>query len=404
MTKTLVLALSTDPGGPVLWAVGADGVLERWGRLDGPEEIGSLALGDVDAAVAVVPGEDVLLRTVELPAKRDAEARAAVPFLLEDDVAVDPEDLHFALGPLSEDGRRKVALTARGRMEAWRKALAGVNGPKTAIVPDFLALRPADKSFTLVEREGRVLGIDARGQGFAAETDLARLLGKSLAADASAIRLYTNDPTRLAPEEGWGAADVAVEPAPSDEAFLQALLTGLAAGTPLDLRQGAYANDNTWTAALMPWRRAGVLAALIVLVFGMLTLSEAWRYDRMADVMQARAETVLRDALPDVKRVVNPRAQLKAAMGEMQAGGTGRFLQLSSLLFQSIEDLPAIELRDIRYFSERQEIAASLTYESYTDLEGLKVAVTSNGGRFEEGGSRQVGDKIVGDVTLGLQR
>ena len=113
MSGTLVIALPAMPGDPVLWGLFADG-LTASGR----------ALADVpadraDQVWAVVPGGDVLMRRVEIPARSDAQARAALPYLLEDDVAVELDGLHFAMGPAGGDGRRPVAVVSKTKMDIW---------------------------------------------------------------------------------------------------------------------------------------------------------------------------------------------------------------------------------------------------------------------------------------------
>ncbi len=62
----------------------------------------------------LVPGTDVLLTEPELPAKAGAKLQQIVPYALEEQLAEDIDDLHFAIGKRSGDApTTPVAVVAR---------------------------------------------------------------------------------------------------------------------------------------------------------------------------------------------------------------------------------------------------------------------------------------------------
>src|SRR5215510_4645314 len=80
--------------------------------------------------VAIVPGTEVLTTESDAPAKGAAKLAQVVPFALEERVADEIEDLHFALGERNADtGRVPVVVVARARIDAWLAELraAGLN-------------------------------------------------------------------------------------------------------------------------------------------------------------------------------------------------------------------------------------------------------------------------------------
>src|SRR4051794_19043541 len=72
----------------------------------------------------IVPASDVLGVDSDVPAKSAAKLAQVVPFALEERVADEIENLHFALGERSaETGRVNVLVVERSRMDAWLEQL-----------------------------------------------------------------------------------------------------------------------------------------------------------------------------------------------------------------------------------------------------------------------------------------
>ena len=67
--------------------------------------------------IVLVPGTDVLLAEPVLPLKSGAKLAQVVPFALEEQLAADVEDLHFAVGKRDSRPGTPVAAVARTRMD-----------------------------------------------------------------------------------------------------------------------------------------------------------------------------------------------------------------------------------------------------------------------------------------------
>ncbi|MGF1456517.1 MAG: type II secretion system protein GspL [Alphaproteobacteria bacterium] len=392
--------------GAVSWVLVRDNAVAASGRLDGPEGLAALAEthGEVDRILAVVPGTDVGVHRATVPSRREGEARTAAPFVIEDDLAVDPEDVHVALGPANETGARLLLVADHGRMAVWRQALAPFAGLPVDLVPETLAFPCADEGAVLVDRGAHVLVLAGASKAVAVDTDLLPLLLPGLlegVPPSSPLCVYGQDPAALIGEGASGRTLVA-EAALDDTAFLARCADPARAS--VSLLQGPYKLRGRWTVQPALWGRAAALAACAVLVLVGIEASEAARLSARADRLHRQTEAVFREAFPDVRRIVNPRAQMKSRLKDLGAGSADPFLSLTAVLFRGLEALPAVEIRDLRYYAERGELGVSVTYQDYGDLERLKAAVTGAGGRFSEGGSRQQGGRIVGDVTIGLLR
>ena len=106
--------------------------------------------------IVLVPGTDVLLAEPVLPVKSGAKLAQVVPFALEEHLAADVEDLHFAVGKRESRPGTPVAVVSHARMEAWLALLADAGLHADAIYPETAALPETPNAVTLLIDGARV--------------------------------------------------------------------------------------------------------------------------------------------------------------------------------------------------------------------------------------------------------
>ncbi len=134
MATYFVIHLSETADEPVSWIA----VDDRGTRREAPGN-GSLE----DAArqvrerpvIVLVPGIDVVTLNAEIPA-RGARLLAALPYALEDQLADDVEDLHFAAGTRRDDGTTPVAVVASATLVGWLERLEAAGITPARVVPE----------------------------------------------------------------------------------------------------------------------------------------------------------------------------------------------------------------------------------------------------------------------------
>ena len=106
------------------------------GALANASHLSELTEKAAQRAVKVfVPGCDVLLKRLVVPTKSTKAMRAAVPYMLEDELAQDVDDLFFAYANISttntalDDNNYNcfVAITSRAQMQLWQSWLLDAN-------------------------------------------------------------------------------------------------------------------------------------------------------------------------------------------------------------------------------------------------------------------------------------
>lgn len=260
----------------------------------------------------LVPSEDVLTLTVDLPFPTRAQRVANLAYALEDAVGEPLATLHFALGMEMAPRRHIAGVVRHAKIQSWIAMLDQAELEPAILLPDALTLPMPSPGAWVVKAEGdRAVVRTDNGAGFAAPT---AMLDTAWAA-AGKPRLQTvGDPLPEALADG-------VE---HEAALLGAMGETVAVLPPLDLRQGPYAATRVGapnaakTIALVAG--IGVLAHIGILGIDTLLLHN------MAEKKEAEARAVLQGAAPQI--AAEDDLVAAAARIAPSAGGVRPFTRL----------------------------------------------------------------------------
>jgi len=123
--------------------------------------------------VGVVPGADVTIRSVDIPARQRAKVEAAIPFALEDTLSADIETLHFSLLKWTAGNPAIVGIASRDKMDQWIQDAADAGLRLDGVVPDslLLPLHPQSRMTLAVEDTGLIHVRDDEGASMVINDD-----------------------------------------------------------------------------------------------------------------------------------------------------------------------------------------------------------------------------------------
>lgn len=360
----LLLFLRDGFAPPHGWLRLRDGVVTARGAAGLPPPAADAGTID-ERVVLVVPGEDVVVHWVELPALSRPQAVAAARLMASEVSATPLDRLHVALG--SADGTaRAMALVSTERMAAWLGQAQALGFDPDSIMPEPLLLMPPESGVVRWARDGRHL---LRGDTVA------------LAADPVLAALMTEEP-----------------PVMIDDAAVEAGL-GAALATPaIDLRQGAFARRRRWRTDWALVRRLALLGGLMLLSVLAVQLVLIVKYSVAADRLERALATVARAALPRAAAIDDPAEQLAARLGELRGQGAG-FSATAAITFAAVRDTPNVELSALS-FDEQGVLRVTATAANPADLTALARRIEAGGlvvqaGEARPGGGRQIAELSV---------
>ncbi len=362
----LILIPATGSQSAPFLIVGADGyVLDR-----GELTLDGGAAPEPMRTVAVTPGGDVLVRWLDLPPGSTAQGRAAAAWMLRDQVAASPDRLATVLGPPTPAGEpRLVAVVSRSLIEAWTDYLAALGVRAEVFVPDVLTLSEpgtADDLSAVSFGEGMAL----RGRRFAAtvQPDLVELIAAG---------------RRVVPIQ--------------DPAAVERALVAAALAPPINLLDTGEREAK----AAGGWRRAAVLAALVVLSPLVLTVAGAVRDDMAAREARSGALAAIAAAAPDLARESDPVEALRRRV--VSAPPPGGVTAAAAALFTAVEAVEGAEL-DILIADPEDGVKATVSHPAHGDMAVIRRSMAGAGMSVTETGTLEDGGRIVSDITIGAGR
>ena len=379
MRNNLLLRIGQDVDGPCEWVLmGADG--EPAGTVrSGTLEEAAVAASGLRVSV-LTPASDCLLTSVGIPGSNRQKLLRAVPYALEEQLTVDVEDLHFALGPKLDDDSYAVLVIAIERIESILETCLEAGLEVARVIPEQLAIPcPSSGTCVIIDNDLALVRTD-RYAGYAIDTDnLGLMLSRQTIADeegvAGELRIYKAAGTAL--PDSVPAAELAVV-----EEYHGSPLGLLAAGAgspTIDLLQGPYSRSQEWGKLWRPWRATAALLLAGFVISHVVMGIDYYRLSKERDTLGSRIEEIYRQAFPAAKRVINPKVQMQQQLDQLlrsQGGGSG-FMTLLARAGDVLRSNKSIEISGASFRAGRLDV--DLTANSVQVLDQLKQTLAGKG-------------------------
>ncbi len=405
MSELAFIRLAARGDDPVDWWPADTGAVGR-----GTLEEAAAAVGQREVVVLVPTGQ-VRLATARVPGRHRAQRARAVPYSMEDDLACDVEDSHFALPAGGGASPLPVCVADRERMDCWTAALQEAGLRPAALVPDALVLPLAEDSWTVARVNGHVLVRTAANAGFMAEEDnLSTLLGLALEehdgprparlmvlADAD---VRADDGRGVAPDLAGAAAGLEVTVDDPPRPLLARAAAGYDRRTTLNLLQGDYAPGADDGERWRPWWVVAALAVLWLAMEGAIQVADFSRLKQQEARLDARIEATFRDALPGVTRMVNPRVQMERRLAFLEgreSGATG-LLPLLHAAGGVLRNTSDIKLAALSYRGDA--LYLDLQLPNLQGLDRLKSSLANTGRAVEIQNASAEGGRVRARLVL----
>jgi general secretion pathway protein L len=299
--------------------------------------------------VVFVPAADVRLASVDVPARSVQKVLQAAPYALEDQLAEDVDELHFALGPRQPAGGYPVAVASKARMDAWHASLAQAGLRADAIVPEQLALPFTDDDrIHLLAEPDEFTARTGAFRGFAcAPEDLSAVLKIADPESRCALRVllagdFNPDLSQLGRP---------VELLPGHRSALEVLVKHWKAEQSINLLQGAYSAREQINRNWAPWRLPAALAAGWVLASLVAGGVQTWRMRHEANAQDQRNVQRFQQLFPEETRIVGDLgAQLDSKLKAMKSAGTGGgMLKLLEPAAAALTSVPGLAVQSVQF-------------------------------------------------------
>lgn len=381
----LIIRLNPDAA-TAIWRLAAPGDAAQTGEWhpDAGDPTLSL-LAQRHPAWVLVPASDCAFHRVTLPAGARRNAQQALAFLLEEQLATEIEESHFALIHRDKSDCA-VAVVGREKMRAWQAWCEGLGLNVLALTPDALALPQNPTGWSAVRCGEQWLFRCETCSGMAVETPW---LGELLVhwPDLAPIACYSPPPDIAAP---W-------QPLPVQD------LLALAASNPqarkICLRKGNFAAKRR-PPTPRRWRTAIVATLALLLLWSGNRLHDHLALARQADAAVQASRDFYRQWFKAEKNLVNPRLQMQQHLRRLESvSARPALISRLGALQQIIAETPGIRLRALSFDATRNALQLEVSAVSSQALAQFSQRARA-GFRVQTGEMKPRADGIEGRLTL----
>lgn len=377
----------------------------EWSTVGGVSEQGDLATlasrVNGHRLVLAVPSEMLILARAKVPGRNRSAWLKAIPYALEEGLAEDVEDLHFAMGKAGLGEPVPVAVVRRETLMSWLTSCAQIGVFPNAVVPDALLLPYSENTWSVLLEKDRAVVRTGPSTGFACEHN-----GLALMLNLAIDEAGEHRPRQL---RFWGEAlsevsdqlnnlDIALSCVESNPRPLAMFTDNPSA---INLLQGPYSRKAQLGKWLRPWRVTAILVGVFLAVQFALQVSEYWLLQSERSRLLLSMEQLYRDAVPNARRIVNPRVQLETRLRELSQGRgsmEGGFFELLYRSGRTLADFQGVNLRGLRYKDKQLDL--DLESDSLEVFDRLKQRLDSQSDLETHMRTTKREGKVESQVTL----
>ena len=407
MADWLLLRLPRTPEEPASWLVA-----DARGAPAGPAQAGPLTLAAARAAgrrvCVLVPGTDVLLAEPDVPVRAGAKLQQLVPYALEEHLADDIDDLHFAIGRRAgETSRVPVAVVARALLNEWLAMLraSGIEPEAIYADSDLLPQNPG-QAVVLLEEDA----VFVRAPGASSVTLPADALAEALEIAQSGVDAPLTGARGLILYTGaaeWQRHSAQIEAARAhfDGIKIQ-LLTGgplalfaqqMPAATPINLLQGAYAPRASRAVGLKAWRVAAILLVSVIGLHLVGKIGELQVLKNRERQLDASIRDTFHAAMPGDPNTLDARRRMEQRLNATRGAGGGLLPALQALA-QARDATPGMSVQSLQFHGGALDM--KLSAPDAASLDRVSQSLRTNGWQADLTGGNNAAAGYEGHIQV----
>ncbi|ESP91830.1 type II secretion system protein GspL [Pseudoalteromonas luteoviolacea] len=398
MTEKLLVRVGQSQQEPVSWLIwsDSDSQIIASGELEHSGLLGELTEKASGRSVALLlPASSVQLKQVALPTKWNRKLERALPFMLEEHVASDIDEVFIALGEpttVEEQHYINIALCDLEWLQSWMSVFGDFDIEPTVIVPDALLLpTPEEGTLSAIQLQHQWLFKGAHWHIGAVELD------------------WVNDYLMLSPESEvvhYSPADslATTKSLCAKEAEYDLPLAICAQGLnalPINLRQGPFAAKKKQPQWWRDWRSGLIAASVALLAFVSVKSAQLFMLQSEADMYKTQAMSVYKQAFPN--KVVRPhllRKQIQDELDALSGGEQGGFLELTNHFVSIYSQVDDFSPETFRYDRKRNELRIRAKAKGFQIFSQVKSILEQRGIEVQQGALNNDGDYVIGEIRI----
>ncbi|MCW8934863.1 MAG: type II secretion system protein GspL [Gammaproteobacteria bacterium] len=362
------------------WAMGADqhpSITLGHGSLD---ELKAISRGK--KVSVLIDAHYTTLECVKIPSKNRSKQLQAIPFAMEDQLAEDIEDTHFALGK-ADDNTVPVIAIKRELLQETIDLFKQQNIHIETLTADSIAL-PGNKSdWCVLLDEDSALIKTGPSQAHCCDRENLTVILQALLSQNNNSNDNNTQPETITyyykEDDSEAEAllqniEINIKAQPYKNHALEIFVRHLKEVQAFNLLQGEFTPKRESVTWLKPWKSVAIAASTWMVLHlgynGMLAAD----LEKKNLVLTKQIETEFKRAIPDARKMTNMQKRVERRLKELKSGGAGSseggFLEILSKVSPALSKNDRTNIKAAVYRNNYIDI--DLTAKSLQDIEALK--------------------------------
>ena len=381
MQEKLIIYLHANDLTEPSWAVlNGDGTVRQSAYRDAASGLAQIAEDKI--IIVIVPQEEVLLTSAQLPKMPRSRLLQAVPYALEDELIAEVDTLHFALGENTSD-HLPIAVVAHEKMRQWLDVLNTWNIKPDVMIPAAFALPHTENVWHVAMHEMAIVRMGVM-RGFACDKKNLAVILEAANASASlpSVLRINHYAFETANDTLSMTLPIAIE---EDASKAEDMINDFAQDVDvaaINLLQGVYAVKKSKLPQMNKiWRiTSGLAIAWVLLLFLYPAVSYFVLKQRLSTINSQMAQIYKRH-FPQANSLVAPKIRMQEKLQNLnEAMGENRVLLLLGYLGKAANTTSNIKFNRLDFQNGQLTLeltaATSEDFSAFTDYlnqQGLNV-------------------------------
>lgn len=324
--------------------------------------------------VCIIPADDVLVISCDVPGRSAGTILKALPFALEEFVAGDIESLHIAHHKIRPGQAVKCVLVNASRLEQWQSCFSLLAISPSAIVSESQLLSAPLQTCKLLFSGSEVLVTTADESAKVARSELMSFLSRM---DLRSVVCVGEQLSDL--ELSQFAEDIKIENI--DQNKFEYLITGYDSTKSINLLQGKFKVTSSPASPIKAFAGVGALLGLWLVIAMVSFAVEGYWAEYRSNILEASAFSKYKsyfptDSSPVTLGQLNRRVKAKVGTRSLEGVSEQGFVDLISRVSDGL--VSTQQLESLRFNNDKMELNFEVLLSGFQEIDPLKEQARAN--------------------------
>ena len=304
--------------------------------------------------IVLLPLQQMLLANVNTRARKAKHLQKAIPYALEDEVADEIENLHFAIGPRHGENDYPVAIIEKNSLDIILEKLADAGLYPDLLTADVFGLPFREGAWTILVENERALVRTGKFQGFTIDLhNFQQILTSSLRqaeTTPAELNIYRCDDDSSV---GTKKFNFPINANELDDCPPGLFADGLDENECINLLQASYQKKDKKHRQFAPWKVAAMLFGILIGLSVVSVFIDHARFNKQEKSLNTKIVQVMRMTFPDMQNISadSARTKMEARLRNITATspGSASFMELLAMSGESMKLAGKVNIKTMSY-------------------------------------------------------